>query len=127
MIKVRFIRTKRHKWSLLYNRRVSKNAMLVCNAQADYRKGKISKEQLDSIPDCSNYTLSFNSIEELILHLNNARYQYTPYLEEDLGDLYPLFLRKWQAARWDNSGFIKNSTTMKRYEKRKEKNPYTTV
>lgn len=127
MIKVRFVRTKRNKWSILYNRRVSKNAMLVCNAQANYRKGKISKEQLDSIPDCSNYTLSFNSIEELILHLNNARYQYTPYLEEDLGDLFPLFLKKWQAVHWDNSGFIKNSTTMKRYEKRKEKNPYTTI
>ena len=127
MFKVRFVRTKRNKWSILYNRRISKNAMLVYDAQADYRKGKISKEQLDSIPDCSNYTLSFNSIEELILHLNNARYQYTPYLEEDLGDLYPLFLRKWQAAHWDNNGFIKNSTTMKRYEKRKKKNPYTTV
>ncbi len=127
MFKVRFVRTKRNKWSILYNRRISKNAMLVYDAQTAYRKGRISKEQLDSIPDCSNYTLSFNSIEELILHLNNARYQYTPYLEEDLGDLYPLFLRKWQAAHWDNRGFIGNSTTLKRYEKRKKKNPYTTV
>lgn len=126
MIKVRFVRTKRNKWSMLNNRRVSKNAVLVSEAQAKYQKGKISKEQLDSIPDCSNYTLSFNSIEELILHLNNARYQYTLYLEEDLGDLYPIFLRKWK-AHWNNGGFFKNSTTMKRYEKRKEKNPYTTI
>lgn len=126
MIKVRFVRTKRNKWSMLNNRRVSKSAVLVSEAQAKYQKGKISKEQLDSIPDCSNYTLSFNSIEELILHLNNARYQYTLYLEEDLGDLYPIFLRKWQ-AHWNNNGFFKNSTTMKRYEKRKEKNPYTTI
>lgn len=127
MIKVRFVRTKRNKRNPLYNRRVSRDAMLVNNAQIAYRKGKLSKEQLDSIPDCSNYTLSFNSIEELILHLNNARYQYTFYLEEDLGDLYPIFLRKWQAAHWDNKGFIGNSKTMKRYEKRKKKNPYTTV